>query len=145
MLYLHTIYVIIHLSNDISFFRGVLQMLDKTRTIVNIGGKEYAIAGEESEEYIHRVAIHVDRKMNELKNSCINLNSTELAVLAAVNIADEYIKMKYEHNTSLEELLKYKEELKKMQIENALLKEEKKEKVMSLKKDIGNKVFDSYK
>lgn len=120
-------------------------MVEKTRTIVNICGKEYAIAGVESEEYIHRVAIHVDRKMNELKNAYINLNTAEIAVLAAINIADDFIKMRYDNNTSLEELLKQKEEIKKLKIENALLKEEKKDKVMSLKKDHGNKVFDSYK
>lgn len=120
-------------------------MVEKTRTVVNICGKEYVIAGVESEEYIHRVAIHVDRKMIELKNTYINLNTAELAVLTAINIADDFIKMKYDYNTSLEELLKYKEEIKKIKIENALLKEEKKDKVMSLKKDNGNKVFDSYK
>ena len=120
-------------------------MIEKTRTVVNIGGKEYAMAGAESEEYIHRVAIHVDRKMNELKQSYININAAELAVLTAVNIADEFIKLRCEYSESMEELVKLKEEVKKARIENALLKDDKKEKVMSMKKEQGNKVFDSYK
>jgi cell division protein ZapA len=120
-------------------------MLEKTRTIVNICGKEYAMAGVESEEYIHRVAIHVDRKMNELKRSYININPAELAVLAAINIADEFIKLRCDHSDFMEEYSRLKDEVKKIKIENALLKDDKKEKVMSLKKDHGNKVFDSYK
>ena len=120
-------------------------MLEKTRTIVNIGGKEYAMVGTDSEEYIHRVAILVDRKMNELKNGCINLNTSDLAVLTALNIADDFLKLKYEHGEVSAELAQLKEDIKKARIENALLKEEKKDKVMTLKKEPPNKVFDSYK
>ena len=120
-------------------------MIEKTRTIVNICGKEYAMAGSESEEYIHRVAIHVDKKMSELKQSYININASDLAVLTALNIADEFIKMRIEHSDCMEELVRLKDEVKKARIENALLKDEKKEKAMSYKKEQGNKVFDSYK
>jgi cell division protein ZapA len=120
-------------------------MLEKTRTVVNICGREYAMAGVESEEYIHRVAIYVDKKMNEFKNHYVNLSPTDLAVLTALNIADEYLKLKYDHSGAAEEISELKEELKKAKIENALLKEEKKDKVMSMKKESGNKLFDSYK
>lgn len=120
-------------------------MSDKTHTVVNIGGKEYAMAGTESEEYIHRVAIYVDRKMSELKGSYVNLSPGDLAVLTAVNIADELLKMKYDHAGAAEELAQLREDLKKAKIENALLREEKKERVTPLKKESGNKLFDSYK
>ena len=58
--------------------------MDKTRTVVKIGGKEYTMTGFESEEYIHRVAIYVDRKMSELKSQYVNLNPSTLAVLTAL-------------------------------------------------------------
>ncbi len=120
-------------------------MLEKTRTVVSIGGKEYAMAGEESEEYIHRVAMFVDKKINELKANYINLSTNELAILTAVNIADELIKMKYEHTGAMDELFLLKEDIKKLKIENALLKDEKKDKVTILKKEHGNKIFDNFK
>ena len=120
-------------------------MLEKTRTVVNICGKEYAMVGTDSEEYIHRVAILVDRKMGELKSGSINMNTADLAVLAALNIADDYLKLKYEFGQVSAELAQLKEEVKKARIENALLREEKKENVMALKKEHANKVFDSYK
>jgi cell division protein ZapA len=78
--------------------------LEKVRTIVNIGGKEYTIAGSESAEYIHRVALCVNQKMSELKRGNEQLNNTLLAVLTAINIADDYIKAK-------DELVEVKKEL----------------------------------
>ena len=39
----------------------------KTKTVVSIGGKEYTICGTDSVEYIHRVALHVNKKLTELK------------------------------------------------------------------------------
>ncbi|MEI6102133.1 MAG: cell division protein ZapA [Eubacteriales bacterium] len=77
--------------------------MEKVKTIVNIGGKEYTIAGVESAEYIHRVAICVNHKMAELKRGNEQLNNTLLAVLTAINIADDYIKLKDE----MEEIKKY--------------------------------------
>ena len=67
--------------------------MDKTRTVVKICGKEYTMAGFESEEYIHRVAIYVDRKMSELKSQYVSLNTSTLAVLTALNVADDLLKL----------------------------------------------------
>ena len=95
----------------------------KTRTKVNIGGREYGIAGFESEEYIHRVAIYVDRKMNELSKATPGVSPQNLAVLAALNAADELIKKADELSKLEVELLNLTEELKKLKIEHTLLKE----------------------
>jgi cell division protein ZapA len=84
--------------------------LDKVKTIVNIGGKEYTIAGSESAEYIHRVALCVNQKMNELKRGNEQLNNTLLAVLTAINIADDYIKAKDEIVELKKELESFKKE-----------------------------------
>ena len=83
-------------------------VLEKIKIIVNIGGKEYTIAGMESAEYIHRVALCVNSKMGELKRANEQLNNTLLAELTAINIADDYIKAKDE----LEEMKKEMEILK---------------------------------
>jgi cell division protein ZapA len=78
--------------------------LEKVKTIVNIGGKEYTIAGSESAEYIHRVALCVNQKMSELKQGNEQLNNTLLAVLTAINIADDYIKTRDELEDTKKEL-----------------------------------------
>ncbi|HCS75205.1 MAG TPA: cell division protein ZapA, partial [Clostridiales bacterium] len=41
-------------------------MVQKSKAIVRIAGREYTIRASESEEYIHRVAIYVNRKMEEV-------------------------------------------------------------------------------
>ena len=90
--------------------------MDKVKTIVNIGGKEYTIAGSESAEYIHRVALCVNQKMSEIKCGNEQLNNTLLAVLTAINIADDYIKLKDELDLIKKEMEKAKKEAPKPQI-----------------------------
>ncbi|MDN5276897.1 MAG: cell division protein ZapA [Clostridiales bacterium] len=68
-------------------------MVEKTKTVVRIGGREYAIKSMESEEYIHKVAIYVDKKMEEIRQRQPNLSTTMLAMLTAINLADEVIKL----------------------------------------------------
>lgn len=95
----------------------------KTRTTVNIGGQEYALAGFESEEYIHRVAIQVDRKMNELQKQYPGLSTNLLAVLTSINLADECIKARDAQHEAEEELAALREEVKHLRIECALERE----------------------
>jgi cell division protein ZapA (FtsZ GTPase activity inhibitor) len=57
---------------------------------VRIYGQEYTIAGEKDEESILRVADLVNEKMRELGRSNSISGQGTLAVLAAINIADEY-------------------------------------------------------
>ena len=119
-------------------------MDSKTRTKVNIGGREYGIAGFESEEYIHRVAIYVDRKMNELSKATPGVSPQSLAILVSLNIADEFIKKTEEASALEAELLSLREELKKLKIEYALIKE--KGEVRTLKKaQPTGRIFDTVK
>lgn len=78
-------------------------MSEKVRTVVHIGGQEYRLSGYESEEYMHRVAIYVDRKMNEIAKQFPELSTAMIAVLAALNIADELIRER-SRNQQLDEL-----------------------------------------
>ncbi len=66
--------------------------VEKTKTIVSIGGKEYTICGSESAEYIHRVALKVNGKLSEIKQANPELNNMQLAMLTSINLADDYVK-----------------------------------------------------
>lgn len=68
--------------------------MDKIKTAVKIDDREYVLTGQESESYMHEVAIFVDKKMREVRSVCDNLNTSMTAVLTAVNLADELIKEK---------------------------------------------------
>lgn len=113
--------------------------MDKTRTVVKICGKEYMMAGYESEEYIHRVAIFVDRKMSELKDQYVNLNPGTLSVLTAINIADDVLKLQERFDELAKEYEALSEELKRRKIDASL---ESRSNVSSIKKD---KMFEGYK
>jgi len=69
-------------------------MAELRKTMVRIAGRDYMLRGFESEEYIHKVAIYVDKKMNEISKCQPNLSTSMIMVLTATNLADEVIKLK---------------------------------------------------
>lgn len=95
--------------------------MEKNKTTVRIAGKEYTMVSNESEEYIHRVAIYVDRKMQEI-GYATKLSTNMLAVLTCLNIGDELLKAQDENNRLRKELGQMRQELARMQKENAMLK-----------------------
>ena len=78
---------------------GYRRIMDnKTRAVVRINGTEYVLKGYETEEYIHKVAIYVDKKMQKIAENNPKLSTSMISVLAALNLADEFIKLKEEHD-----------------------------------------------
>lgn len=67
-------------------------MSTKNKVVVKIHGKEYNIVGVESEEYIQRVGLYIDKKMHEITKSNQKLSTAMAAVLTSLNIADDYFK-----------------------------------------------------
>jgi len=76
----------------------------KTRAVVRICGDEYIIRGDAEEEYIRHLAAIVDKKMREVQTSHPNQPRHKLALLAAINLADELERMR-EENKELMELI----------------------------------------
>jgi len=64
-------------------------MTDASVTTVQIFGQEYKIRGFEDKSYVEKVAGFVDGRMRELAQGSSSLPPERLAVLAALNIADE--------------------------------------------------------
>ena len=64
---------------------------------VEIFDQAYSLRGTDA-EYIHRLAEYVDGKMRAVAGQTATVDSLRLAVLAALNIADEYhvLKRKYD-------------------------------------------------
>lgn len=67
---------------------------DKKRLTVDIYGQSYRIMGKASVNHMRMVAGFVDDKMKEIAETSSRLDTAKIAVLAAVNIADEYFKLK---------------------------------------------------
>jgi cell division protein ZapA len=92
---------------------------------VNINGMEYNLKGQESEEYLHKVARHVDKKLQSIMKGNSKLSISSAAVLTAVNAADDMFKC----DAAYEELQQDMGKL--MEADNILKKE-----IESLKKQL---------
>lgn len=62
----------------------------KNKVVVTIAGRDYTMVAVEDEAYVRRCAAHVDGQLREV--SSIRLSQADSAVLAAMNIADQYFK-----------------------------------------------------
>ena len=64
-------------------------MEKKNKVTVKIYGQEYTIAGDTPREHIMRVADYVNTKMHEIARALPAGSVSSLAVLSAVNVADD--------------------------------------------------------
>jgi cell division protein ZapA len=65
----------------------------ESRVKVNIYGNEYNILGEAEPEYILKLADYINNKMKEIGKTITTGNTAQIAILAALNIADEYFQL----------------------------------------------------
>jgi len=63
---------------------------------VQIFGSEYRIASETDPEHIRKVANYIDQKMREIASALALRTRSTVAVLTAVNLADELFKIEEE-------------------------------------------------
>jgi len=71
---------------------------------VEILGQKFTISSDAEEGYMLKVAGYVDGKMQELMRSPKSVAKTHVAMLAALNIADEYHRLKDTHEAILNRL-----------------------------------------
>jgi cell division protein ZapA len=75
-------------------------MEEQSRVIVKVYGQEFTISGDQPRSHIMKIADHVDGKMHELAEELPSCSTGMLAMLTAVNTADEY----YQVIAGIEEL-----------------------------------------
>ena len=71
---------------------------------VEILGQKLTISSDAEEGYMLKVAGYVDSKMQELMRASKPVAKTNVAMLAALNIADEYHRLKDTHEAILTRL-----------------------------------------
>jgi len=79
-----------------------VQSDEKNRLTVDIYGHQYRLTGKATTNHMRMVAGFVNDKMTDIAKGNARLDTSKIAVLAAVNIADEYFRLRKEY----EELLK---------------------------------------
>ena len=78
---------------------------------VEILGQKFTISSDAEEGYMLKVADYVDSKMQELAQSPKPVAKANVAMLAALNIADEYYRLKDAHEAVLRRLNQLSEKL----------------------------------
>jgi cell division protein ZapA len=88
-------------------------MSAKTDTEVLIGGKVFTLSGNESEDYLQKVASYINNKINEYgKVDSFTRQPLDMQnVLLQLNIADDYFKAKMQVDVLEEELQNKEKEL----------------------------------
>jgi len=71
---------------------------------VEILGQKFTISSDAEEGYMLKVAGYVDGKMQELMQASRPVAKTNVAILAALNIADEFHRLKDSHEAILNRL-----------------------------------------
>jgi len=82
-----------------------------TKVQVEIYGQTYQIKAFSDPEYIKNVAQYVDLKMREIGSATPTVDSLKIAVLAALNITDEFFQLKREQQDVDREIEKRTEKI----------------------------------
>lgn len=90
------------------------------KVTVTIQGDQYTIKGDNSKEYINKIAGYVDNIMEELSRSNTLMNKNMVAVLCALNLTDQLYRAQ-ENVEQLEKKLEEAENMPKLkkELENA--------------------------
>lgn len=68
------------------------------KVTVNIYNEEYIVRGNENPEYMQMLGSYVDRRMRMIGQRNHNLSTTKVAVLTALNLADELNKLQEDYD-----------------------------------------------
>lgn len=85
-----------------------------TKIQVEIYGQPYAIKAGANPDYIKSIAGYVDKKMREIATSTPTIDSLKIAVLAALNITDEFFQLKMQTQDADREIERRAERMRQL-------------------------------
>ena len=74
------------------------------KVTVSIYNEDYIVKGNEDQEYIQMLGSYVDRRMRMIGQRNHNLSTTKIAVLTALNLADELNKLQEDYDQMIKTL-----------------------------------------
>ncbi len=102
-------------------------MTAKNKVTIRIAGKDYTLVGSEPDEYIHKVGLYIDKKMNEIMLRNSSFSTSLAAVLTAINVGDDYFKSKTRELSLEKEKDELVSEMEKLKSEVEQLREQNQE------------------
>lgn len=89
----------------------------KNRVKLNIGGSEYVVVSDESEEYVVSIGQRVDNAIREKLSASPHLSITAAAVLTALDFCDEWQKASASQDNLRLQMKNYLEDNTKAKVE----------------------------
>lgn len=80
----------------------------KSKVTVEIFGESYALKGDAEAERIFRIAELVDRRMKNIAKGNPRLSPAKISVLAALNLADDYLRLEQDYQQLIKMLKEQK-------------------------------------
>lgn len=75
--------------------------MEKKKVVVEIFGEVYPLKSDEPVDYVRQLAKLVDDNMRDVAKKTRSFSGTKIGVLAALQIADEYYKLKKDYDELL--------------------------------------------
>ena len=107
-------------------------MSDTKRIEVTIDDMKFYVKGNDKEDYIRELAADLDKKIKETARSNFKLNQVQTLVLCALNLLDDFEKMKSDRNDlanlddDKKEIIEKMEEIKDLKKQLSIFEEENK-------------------
>jgi cell division protein ZapA len=83
----------------------------KKRFNIKVMEQEFSVLSDEEDAHVAKVVRYVNDKSREIERSTKNQTTLKLSILVALNIADEYLKLKSEKDDIYNQLEKKSERL----------------------------------
>ncbi len=78
-------------------------MKEMNKLKVGIGGYEYTLKSEDSPEHLLKIASKVEEKISLIQNNFPEYSVSRISLLAALQLADELIKLEEDYTQLLDE------------------------------------------
>lgn len=96
----------------------------KAKIDVRINGKDYTLIHQYTDEYIQRIVLYLNKKLEEVSKNGLKLSESMELVLAALNITDELFKSQKNYMTIKSELNRMMDEYEELKQNNKVLSEQ---------------------
>lgn len=106
-------------------FERIEIKLDKNKVTITINNREYTLMSEDNEQHLNTVAEYIDKKIAEIvMASGGKLTLQDVSVLAAINVADDYLKSEETADNLRSQIKQYIDDASSASFENNRLKAE---------------------
>ena len=105
-------------------YEGIaVSMAEKNKITLSIGGKNYTLVHDETDDYMKRIEHYLNAKIETAGKAGIQLGEQTALIMASISVIDELFKTQKNFNTLKNEIRRIMDEYDKLKAEKILLEE----------------------